>query len=86
MVAHSNCRTERQRCAARVAGSLDPARSGPCAAALLALASGARADWIQIIGIGEQPALLGVAVGGLATYRYADGDYGTPGFASNRDP
>ena len=49
MVARSNCR--------RV-------RWGPWAAALLALASGARADWIQTIGIGEKPALLGGAVTG----------------------
>ncbi len=57
------------RLARGVGGSLHPARWIPCTAALVALAAGARADWIQTIGIGERPALLGGAV----TARDGDG-------------
>ena len=51
----------------------NPARLAASAAALAGLASGARADWIQTVGIGERPALLGGAVtgreGGPFNYR-----------------
>jgi long-chain fatty acid transport protein len=52
---------------------------------VLALAPGARADWIQTIGIGEQPALLGGAVtgreGGPTSWYYnpaGAGDFRSP--------
>ncbi len=71
------------RFASRVRGSLHPA----CwvTAALVALAAGARADWIQTIGMGERSALLGGAVtarGGDPSSWYYNpagaGDLGAP--------
>ena len=70
-------------------GSVRRARWGAGAAALM-LAASARADWIQTIGIGERPALLGGAV----TARGSDpaawyynpagaGDLGGPLIAAN---
>ena len=80
MVAQTACRRQEG-----AGGLRSPARWASCAAALFALASGARADWIQTVGIGEQPALLGGAVAGRdgspAAWYYnpaGAGDFGSP--------